>query len=75
MVFANRQPERWIDAEIICIAAIFKARCYPVNSLTNHLHQGVSCMLRASQAFQTISRGGDVFETAIYLSHQEKTNG
>jgi hypothetical protein len=31
-------------------------------------------MFGTSQVFQTISHGGDNFETVIYLSHQEKTN-
>ena len=45
MVFANRQPERWIDAEIICIVAIFIARCSLVNPLISYSYVGFSQFL------------------------------
>ena len=46
MVFANRQPESWIDAEKIGVVAIFITGSYLVNLLTNHLDQGMFRMSR-----------------------------
>jgi hypothetical protein len=41
MIFANRQPERWIDAQIICIVAIFISGGNLLDPLTHQLDQGM----------------------------------
>jgi hypothetical protein len=54
VIFADGQPEGWVDAEKIGVIAIFVTGSYLLNSLTHHLDQGMSRMIRRPQVFQTI---------------------